>query len=81
MALSAGKPLNLKVASKPAIDQLPDVTGAITRVESELSGKGRVVVRYSGTENLARVMVEGPTEEMIQRQAEEIVAALEQSIG
>lgn len=73
--------LNLEVASKPAIETLPEVTGAIARVESELGGEGRVVVRYSGTENLARVMVEGPTDELIQQQASSIVKALESSIG
>ncbi len=73
--------LNLEVASKPAIESLTQVTDTIARVESELASEGRVVVRYSGTENLARVMVEGPTEEMIQRQAQSIVDALESSIG
>jgi len=73
--------LNLKVASKPAIETLPEVTGAIKQVETELAGKGRVVVRYSGTENLARVMVEGPAQELIQQQAQDIVEALEHSIG
>lgn len=73
--------LNLEVASKPAIETLSEVTGAIARVESELGSEGRVVVRYSGTENLVRVMVEGSTEELIRQQAGSIVKALENSIG
>ncbi len=73
--------LNLEVASKPPIEDLPRVTETIAAVESELAGRGRVVVRYSGTENLARVMVEGPDQESIQRQAQSIVDALVSSIG
>lgn len=73
--------LNLKVMAKPPIEGLPEVTDVISRVESELDGRGRVVVRYSGTENLARVMVEGPDHALIERQAREIVEALRRSIG
>lgn len=73
--------LNLEVAKKPPIEELPEVIEAIAAVESELAGKGRVVVRYSGTENLARVMVEGPDQESIERQAQSIVEALKSSIG
>lgn len=72
---------NLKVNAKPAIEGLPEVTRAIARVETELQGKGRVVVRYSGTENLARVMVEGPEQGLIERQAEDIAEALRSSIS
>jgi phosphoglucosamine mutase len=54
---------------------------AIKNAEQRLGGNGRVNVRYSGTESLARVMVEAETEETVQRLAGEIAAALEAAIG
>ena len=55
--------MNVPVKSKPRIDDVPNIRDAIRNVESELGESGRVLVRYSGTESLCRVMVEGPTEE------------------
>jgi phosphoglucosamine mutase len=54
---------------------------AIEQAERELKGNGRVNVRYSGTESLARVMVEAETEEIVQRFAGRIAEALESAIG
>ena len=54
---------------------------AIRSAESTLKRHGRVVVRYSGTEALARVMIEGPDGEVIRRLAESIVSAFEQEVG
>jgi phosphoglucosamine mutase len=54
---------------------------AIKNAEQRLGGNGRVNVRYSGTESLARVMVEAESEETVQRLAGEIAAALEAAIG
>ena len=53
---------NVQVREKPPFEQLPAVMEAIAAAESELDGKGRVVVRYSGTEKLARVMIEAESE-------------------
>ncbi|MFN3198053.1 MAG: phosphoglucosamine mutase [Bradymonadia bacterium] len=53
---------SIKVARKPPLDTLPEVMKAIEAVEARYAGEGRVLVRYSGTENKARVMVEGPDE-------------------
>lgn len=64
--------LNLPVASKPPLDGLPSVAATVAEVEAELGEEGRVLLRYSGTENLARVMVEGPDERRIRAQAERI---------
>jgi phosphoglucosamine mutase len=72
---------NIRVKEKRPLDQLPEVMSAIEQAEQELKGNGRVNVRYSGTESLARVMVEAETEEMVQRIAGEIAAALESAIG
>ena len=59
--------LNVEVSRRAPIDELPKVCDAIAKAEAELGERGRVLVRYSGTQNLCRVMVEGPTEEMTQR--------------
>ncbi len=54
---------------------------AIAAAESELDGNGRVVVRYSGTEKLARVMIEAESEEAMRRHTDAIAAAIQQAIG
>ena len=54
---------------------------AIAAAEKELGQDGRVLVRYSGTQNLCRVMVEGPTDETVARLCESIAAALKKEIG
>jgi len=72
---------NVRVKEKRPLDQLPNVMAAIKNAETQLGGNGRVNVRYSGTESLARVMVEAETEETVQRLAGEIAAALEAAIG
>ena len=73
--------VNVDVASKPPISTLPEVARAIEQAETELAGKGRVLVRYSGTQNLCRVMVEGPTEDVTREHAESIAAVVRTSIG
>jgi phosphoglucosamine mutase len=73
--------VNLKVREKRPLDALVDVTRLITRVERSLGKGGRVLVRYSGTEPKARVMVEGPDEPTIQGYADEIARALEKACG
>jgi phosphoglucosamine mutase len=72
---------NVRVKEKRPLDKMPEVTAAIEQAERQLDGKGRVNVRYSGTESLARVMVEAETEATVQRVAGEIAAALEAAIG
>lgn len=68
--------VNVKVANKRPIEDLPDVVRIIQGVEAELGKQGRVLVRYSGTEAKARVMIEGPDESMIRARAEQIGAEL-----
>ena len=72
---------NVRVKEKRPLDQLPQVMQTIEQAERELKGNGRVNVRYSGTESLARVMVEAETEEIVQHLAGQIAAALEAAIG
>jgi phosphoglucosamine mutase len=73
--------LNVKVSEKREIDALPSVRSAIRSAEQALSRRGRVLVRYSGTEFLARVMLEGENEDQIRRLAEGIVSAFEDEVG
>jgi len=72
---------NVKVREKLPMDELPSVREAIRAAERELDGNGRVVVRYSGTEKLARVMVEAESVEAMERHVKTIASALQQAIG
>jgi phosphoglucosamine mutase len=71
--------INTAVDKKVPLDQLPDVQRMIADIETKLGGDGRVLVRYSGTECKARVMIEGMNESQIQGWAEEVAAALAKS--
>jgi len=72
--------LNQEVASKPPLESLPRYQAALAEAERELGGEGRVLVRYSGTENKVRVMVEGPNEEATGRIAEHLRIVLKDEI-
>ncbi len=73
--------VNIKVAKKRPLEELPEVTALIAHYEKELGDTGRVLVRFSGTEAKARVMLEGPDEARIKGYAEEIAAALARACG
>jgi phosphoglucosamine mutase len=73
--------LNVDVTRKPPVEEISGLEDAIERVERELEGQGRVIVRYSGTQNMCRVMVEGPTVEVTDRYAEQIAAIVRAAIG
>ncbi|MFT5285507.1 MAG: phosphoglucosamine mutase [Planctomycetota bacterium] len=64
--------INRAVNKKPPLDQLPEVQAAARAIEDELGDNGRVLLRYSGTESLARIMVEGPDQNWIQEKATEL---------
>ena len=72
---------NIHVREKTPFEQLPAVIDSIRRAERELDGNGRVVVRYSGTEKLARVMIEAESEADMRRHTESIAQAIQQAIG
>jgi phosphoglucosamine mutase len=72
---------NVKVREKLPMEQLPPVMETIRTAERELDGNGRVVVRYSGTEKLARVMVEAESEEAMEHHVKTIAGALQKAIG
>ena len=71
--------LNLKVHDKKTLDQMPRVQKTIARAEAALNGKGRVLVRYSGTEPVLRILVEGEKEGMIKQIAHDIADSFRKS--
>jgi phosphoglucosamine mutase len=73
--------LNVRVARKVDFSALPTVTAAARSVEERLGEDGRLVLRYSGTEPLARIMIEGPEQETIDGMAEELAVAIRGELG
>jgi phosphoglucosamine mutase len=73
--------VNQKVGSKPPLESLPRYQAAAKKAHQELGKRGRILVRYSGTENLVRVMVEGEDEAQIKRVAEDLRSVLKDEIG
>jgi len=73
--------VNVKISQKPPLESIAPLMKAIARKEKELGSKGRVLVRYSGTENKARVMVECEDEDACKRHAQELAEILEREIG
>jgi phosphoglucosamine mutase len=73
--------LNVRVREKRPFSDLPSVQAAVGEVEKQLASKGRLLLRYSGTERLARVMIEGESQHQIDAYAEGIAAAIKQEIG
>ena len=81
MTKAPQKLINIDVASKPPIENLPELKAETEKAESELSGRGRVLIRYSGTQMLCRVMVEGPDEEITNRIALRLADTVKRCIG
>ncbi len=73
--------LNVRVRQRSDLAALPGVQGVIERVRGDLGERGRVLVRYSGTEPLVRIMVEGEQSAQVERYCEEIAAALRTHVG
>ena len=72
--------LNVAVSSRPEIETVPEITAAIRAVEDRLGDQGRVLVRYSGTQNLCRVMVEGPSQALTETCCRQIAAVVEKML-
>lgn len=68
--------LNVKVAKKPKLESVPDLARVIRESEQRLNGSGRVLVRYSGTEPLLRIMVEGEKDSTIRELADRLAAVV-----
>ena len=75
------KLINVDVSEKPAIPEIGKLQEAIKVAEAELSDKGRVLIRYSGTQPMCRVMVEGPTQEQTNKIAERLANIVKECIG
>jgi phosphoglucosamine mutase len=73
--------VNVRVAEKKDISIIPEIQEVIRRCETQLGDSGRLLIRYSGTEPLLRIMLEGPTAEGIQGMADEIAAQVIESLG
>ncbi|MEZ5314926.1 MAG: phosphoglucosamine mutase [Chlamydiales bacterium] len=73
--------INVPVSKKPSLHKLTNVWKKIAMIEEELGKEGRVLIRYSGTENLCRVMVEGPKKHQVDLFAEEIAREVQREIG
>jgi phosphoglucosamine mutase len=73
--------VNVKVREKKLLDSIPSVATAIHAAEEALADSGRVVIRYSGTEALARVMIEAESESLMQHHANAIADAIRAELG
>jgi phosphoglucosamine mutase len=73
--------VNVKVREKVPFGELPNLPPLVSSVEERLKGRGRLLLRYSGTEFLARIMIEGPDEIEIKNLAQEIAQVIENCIG
>jgi phosphoglucosamine mutase len=81
MEIYPQKLINVDVKSKLEISSLPKVMEVIKQVEYELGHNGRVLVRYSGTQNMCRVMVEGPTQKVTDKYCQQIADVIKNTIG
>jgi phosphoglucosamine mutase len=72
---------NVRVREKKPLDQIPEVASAIKTAEQDLKDEGRVVVRYSGTEALCRVMIEAASADKMQKHADAIARAMQRALG
>jgi phosphoglucosamine mutase len=73
--------VNVRVKERKPLEQLPGVSAKLREAEAELGSNGRVLLRFSGTEPLARVMVEGPTPEMVDRLATTLAESIRAELG
>jgi phosphoglucosamine mutase len=73
--------INVPVSHKPPLEETPEVQAQVAKTQAALSEAGRIVLRYSGTENVARVMIEGDDQEVIEREAQDIAGVIAGVIG
>lgn len=73
--------VGVKVREKRPFEEFPQISKAKTDIETELGDKGRLLLRYSGTENLARVMIEGENQASIEAQANNLAEVIRTSLG
>jgi phosphoglucosamine mutase len=73
--------VNVKVGEKRPFDEVAEIVEASKKIEAELAGKGRLLLRYSGTENLARVMIEGENQTDIEQQANRLAEVIKLALS
>jgi phosphoglucosamine mutase len=73
--------INIDVKARPDLSTVPEIVKAIKDAEDTLGNRGRVLVRYSGTQNMCRVMVEGPTKEETVKYGEKIAEAVRKKLA
>jgi phosphoglucosamine mutase len=73
--------VNVRVREKQPFESVPKISDASRQIETQLDGSGRLLLRYSGTENLARVMIEGKDQAEIERQANSLAEVIRTSLG
>ncbi|MBN1664212.1 MAG: phosphoglucosamine mutase [Deltaproteobacteria bacterium] len=73
--------INVDTKSRPDISTVPELVAVIKSVEEKLGASGRVLVRYSGTQNMCRVMVEGPTQEETLKHCRQIADVVKEKLG
>ncbi len=75
------KLINIDVQRKPDITTVPEIVEAIKQVEADLKDEGRVLIRYSGTQNMCRVMVEGPTKEVTDKHCTQLADIVKSALS
>jgi len=75
------KLINVDVKEKREISSVPEIQRAVRQAEKELGERGRVLIRYSGTQNMCRIMVEGPTEAITEKHCSHLAAIVKQFLG
>jgi phosphoglucosamine mutase len=73
--------LNIKVKDKRPFAEFPSINETAREIENQLGSRGRLLLRYSGTEPLARVMIEGESQPQIEDFARRLAAVIEQTLG
>jgi phosphoglucosamine mutase len=73
--------VNVEVKDKPPFAEVASIKSAAQQIEADLGSRGRLLLRYSGTEPLARVMIEGESQDEIERQAAELATVIQKSLG
>jgi phosphoglucosamine mutase len=73
--------LNIPVKSKANLESIPEIQDGIKRIEDDLQDSGRILVRYSGTEPLLRIMIEGPEQDTINQMAVSLGEVVKKKLG
>jgi phosphoglucosamine mutase len=81
MRMYPQKLVNVTVSDKPPLEKVDSIQEAIAKAEKELGDQGRVLIRYSGTQSMCRVMVEGPTTAMTDSLTSQLVTAVKRSLS